>query len=105
MLRQPDSSDFVKAMLAEVNDHETQNHWTVTPRSQIPKGVKTIMAICSFKRKLFLDGSLNKQKARLCVHRVMQTWGVNYWETYSPTVNWISVHFLLIVAEILKLDT
>ena len=35
----------------------------------------------------------------------MQTWGVNYWETYSPTVNWISVRFLLIVAEILKLDT
>ena len=31
--------------------------------------------------------------------------GVNYWETYAPTVNWISVRFLLIVAEILQLDT
>ena len=35
----------------------------------------------------------------------MQQYGVNYWETYSPTVNWISVLFLIIVAQILKLDT
>ena len=35
----------------------------------------------------------------------MQQYGVNYWETYSPTVNWISVCFLMIVAEVLKLDT
>ena len=49
--------------------------------------------------------ALTKHKARLCAHGDMQTWGINYWETYSPTVNWISVRFLLIVAEILKLDT
>ena len=35
----------------------------------------------------------------------MQQYGVNYWETYSPTVNWISVIFHMIVAQILKLDT
>ena len=35
----------------------------------------------------------------------MQTWGVNYWETYAPTVNWISVRFLLVVAEIMQLET
>ena len=35
----------------------------------------------------------------------MQQYGGNYWEKYSPTVNWISVQFLMIVAQILKLDT
>ncbi len=35
----------------------------------------------------------------------MQTWGVDYWETYDPTVNWISIRFLLTIAEILKLET
>ena len=35
----------------------------------------------------------------------MQQYGVNYWETYSPTVNWISVHFIMIFAQVLKLDT
>ena len=105
MLKQPDSTDFIQAMIKEVQDHEQRNHWTVIPRHQVPKGVKTILAIWSFKRKRFPDGRLNKHKARLCAHGGMQTWGVNYWETYSPTVNWISVRFLLIVAEILKLDT
>ena len=35
----------------------------------------------------------------------MQTYGENYWETYAPTVNWISIRFLLIIAQILDLDT
>ena len=35
----------------------------------------------------------------------MQQYGVNDWETYSPTVNCISVCFLMIVAQVLKLDT
>ena len=35
----------------------------------------------------------------------MQTFGVNYWETYAPTVNWSSIRFLLIVAQALQLNT
>ena len=35
----------------------------------------------------------------------MQTFGVNYWETYAPTVNWISIRFLLVVAQALNLNT
>ena len=38
---------------------------------------------------------MNKHKARLCAH---------YWESYAPTVNWISVQFLLVVTEIMDLD-
>jgi hypothetical protein len=63
------------------------------------------MAIWYFKRKRFPDGLLHKHKARLCAHGGMQTWVFNYWETYAPTVNWISVRFLLIIAEILEIDT
>ena len=97
MLRQPDAADFVQAMIKETDDHETRGHWEVIPRWEKPKGEKTVMGIWSFKRKRFPDGRLNKHKARLCAHGGMQTWGVNYWETYAPTVNWISVRFLLIV--------
>jgi hypothetical protein len=31
--------------------------------------------------------------------------GVNYWETYAPVVNWISVRFLLIICQISGLDS
>ena len=34
----------------------------------------------------------------------MQNFGVNYWETYAPTFNLISIRFLLIVAQALQLN-
>ena len=67
--------------------------------------MKVILAIWYFKRKRFPDGRIHKHKARLCAHVGMQQYGVNYWETYSPTVNWISVRFLMIVSQVLELDT
>ena len=30
----------------------------------------------------------------------MQTWGQNYWETYAPVENWVSVRMLLAIAKI-----
>ena len=48
---------------------------------------------------------INKHKARLCAHGGMQQWGVNYWETYAPVVNWISVCLLLILSEIVGLKS
>ena len=63
------------------------------------------MVTWTFKRMRFPDGLLNKHKGRLCVHGGQQQWRVNYWETYAPSVKWISVQFLLILAEILDLDT
>ena len=67
--------------------------------------MKTILAIWAFKRKQFPDGRINNHKAGLCALGRIQQYGVNYWETYSPTVNWISVRFLMIVAQVLQLDT
>ena len=105
MLKQDDAAEFIKAMLKETQDHESRGHWEVVKRSALPIGVKTIQSIWSFKRKRFPDGTLNKYKARLCAHGGMQQWGINYWETYAPVVNWISVRFLLILGEIAGLES
>ena len=32
-------------------------------------------------------------------------YGVNYWETYSPVVNWISVRLLLTICHLHKLES
>jgi len=74
-------------------------------RHDLPLGTKTIMAIWSFKRKRFLDGSLNKHKARLYAHGGQHTWGQDYWDTYAPVVTWASVRMLLIIARIHKLES
>ena len=96
-MKQADSADFVIAMLKEIKDHETKKHWVYRKRAEI-RNLKTIMAIWSFKRKRAPDGTLIKHKARLCAHGGQQRWGVNYWETYSPVVNWMSVRLMLIIS-------
>jgi hypothetical protein len=83
-LQEPDYHKFVKAMMNKVDDHESQVHWTLTKRCDIPPGTKTIMSIWSFKHKQHPDGTLNKHKACLCAHGGMLTWGQNYWEMYAP---------------------
>ena len=62
--------------MVEIEDHETREHWVTYKREEIPKGHKTIMAIWSFKRKRFPDGTIMKYKARLCAHGGMQQWGI-----------------------------
>ena len=95
MLQQEDRAEFIKAMMDEINDHESRDYWHLFERNNIPSGHKTILAIWSFKRKRFPDGRIMKYKARLCAHGGMQQWGVDYWETYAPVVNWLSVRTLL----------
>ena len=104
MLKQKDTYYFTYAMIKESNDHEKLNNWEVVHCWGKPPGVKIILAIWAFMRKRFPNGRINKHKARLCAHGGMKQYGVNYWETYSPKVNWISFWFLVIVAQILKLD-
>ena len=105
MLKQPDKHQFIEAMLTETAVHEKRNHWTIMKRKDMPSAAKTILSIWSFKRKRLPDGQISKYKARLCAHGGMQSWGVDYWETYAPVVNWMSVRFILTIAKIHKLDT
>ena len=41
-LQEPDYHEFVKAMVNEVDDHESQVHWTLTKHCDLPPGTKTI---------------------------------------------------------------
>ena len=104
-MKQEDKLDFVAAMEKEIEDHESRGHWHIVNRSTVPENAKPIKAIWSFKRKRRPYGSLLKHKARIYAHGGMQTWGDNYWETYSPVVNIMSVRLLLLIAKIHKLDS
>ncbi len=105
MLKQEDAKDFIAVMLKGTKEHESCWHWEVVKKFSMPTGTKPIQAIWSFKQKCFPDCSPNKHKARLCAHGDMQQWGINYWETFAPVVNWTSIQFLLILLEVLQLET
>jgi hypothetical protein len=77
-MHQPNSAQFLEAMSKEIDDHQACPHWEKVQRTMIPPRHNTVQAIWSFKRKRFPDGTLNKNKARLCAHEGMQQWGVSY---------------------------
>jgi hypothetical protein len=84
-----DADEFKKAMLQEVNAHTENDHWEVWKKTDVPKGQDILPAIWAFKRKRRIDTrAVYKHKARLNIHGGKQKHGVNYWETYSPVVNW-----------------
>ena len=100
-MEQRDSSHFIQAMSVENDEHTKHKHWILRKRADC-NFPKAILAVWSFKRKRFPDGSLNKHKARLCAHGGMQQWGVHYWETFAPVVNWLSVRLVLVLALLYK---
>eukprot|EP00957_Ditylum_brightwellii_P131579 10034649-Ditylum_brightwellii.AAC.1 len=101
MMKQNDRKDFIMAMLYEIKVHKVREHWMLMKRAEVPADkrvngkVKIIVSVLSFKRKRFPSGLLIKYKACLHAHGRRQRWGVDFWETYSHVVNWITVQTLL----------
>ena len=63
-----------------------------------------IKVLWSFKTKGRPDGTIIKYKARLCAHGGMQKYGIYYWDTFSPVVNWITVRLLTTISLIENLQ-
>jgi hypothetical protein len=101
-----DCEDFKVAMIKEANDHTTRLHWALWEKRNVPAGHKILSAIWAFKRKRRIDTrAVYKHKARINVHGGQQTYGVNYWETFSPVVNWFSIRHTLVLSLIYQWKT
>ena len=82
-----DSEDFRNAMVKEANDHTTRKHWAIWEKRNVPAGQKILSAIWACKRKRPIDTrAVYKHKAGINIHGGQQTYGVNYWETFSQLV-------------------
>ncbi len=44
-LRQPDSKEFVEAVIKEVNGHVDNNHWKLIPRTEVPEGTEVVPSV------------------------------------------------------------
>ena len=56
---------FFKEIEDKVNAHISRNYWKIECKQDIPKDIKLIMDIWSFKRKRYPNSQLNKHKSRL----------------------------------------
>ena len=85
-------------MKKEIDSHIENGNWELIKRQDIPKGQKVLPSVWAMRRKRRLDTQeVYKHKARLNLHGGKQELGVNYWETYSPVVQWNSIRLVLIL--------
>ena len=98
-----DENSFVEAMVKEVEDYVSRKHWGIMPVSNVPKGHLILDTVWSFKRKRdIVSQKVIKWKVILTVYGGQQRYRINFWDTYSPVVNWFSVRLLLTLALVNK---
>jgi hypothetical protein len=97
-LRQPDSKEFVEAVIKKVIGHVDNNHWKLIPHTEVPEGTEVVPSVWALQHKRDLTtGKVTKHKARLNLHGGKQEFGTNYYETYAPIVTWFAIQLLIVI--------
>jgi len=101
--------EWVKAINSELDPLETHDTWTVVPTTDETRDLRTISSRMVLHQKLGEDGRVAQFKARLVAHSFRQRPGVDFIETYSPTISFPAIRMVLSKAaaedkEIVQLD-
>jgi hypothetical protein len=59
----------------------------------------------AFKCKRYPDGLIKKFKARFCARGDQQLQGIDFFETYAPVVQWMTIHLMFVLEVILGLKS
>ena len=94
-MKLPDGAQWVEACAAEVASLVENKVYNVVDR---PVGKPVITSKWVFKKKRGLSSKVEKYKARLVARVFMQEGGVDYAETYSPTVRFESIRMMVAAA-------
>jgi len=106
MLHAHDCHQFVLAQQPEITGLEDADVFEYHPMGELqslPVGTHLLNAIWSYCRKRKPNGDISKYKSRICVDGSQQQYGIDYWNTYAPVVQWSTVRLMLVLSTILGL--
>ena len=103
-LRQPNTAEFVKAVVKEVNGHVENHNWELVCRDQVPADIEVVPSVWALRcKRNLITNEIAKYKAHLNLHGGKQVYGINYYETYAPVVTCFAIWLLLVIVIILTL--
>src|SRR5699024_8998877 len=94
-IRRSDAKKWKEAMDSEIASLNENDTWELVEK---PADRKVVKAKWVYKKKLNLNGEVEKYKARLVAKGFTQRKGIDYNETFSPTVRYESVRILFALA-------
>ncbi|GJU57861.1 zinc finger, CCHC-type containing protein [Tanacetum coccineum] len=92
-----DSAFWKEAIDDEIGFIMENNTWVL---SDLPYGCKPLGCKWMFKRKMKVDGTIDKLKARLVIQGFRQKEGIDYFDTYAPVSRITTIRLLLALAAI-----
>ena len=88
-MNQPDWEHFKESVQKEINDRESNHHWKDIHIEKVPNGMEILDMMWSMKSKRWIDTrKIYKWKLQLNIHGGQQEYGITYWDTYAPIINW-----------------
>ena len=94
-IQSPDAEQWQIAMSEEISSLERQTTWKLVP---LPEGRKAIGSRWTYALKFGPNGAINRHKVRLVAQGFSQVIGIDFNDTFAPTVRLKTLRVLLHLA-------
>ncbi|CAM8982076.1 unnamed protein product [Rhodiola kirilowii] len=99
-MKSQDVSFWKEAINDEMDSIIGNNTWILV---DLPPGHKPLGNKWIFRKKMKVDGTIDKFKARLVIQGFRQKYGMDYFDTYAPVARISTIRLLIALASIHKL--